>query len=91
MVSPEGRGHAPRTRTPERLTAPPCFGKTAGTGTAGSVEKRGKDRRERAFQEDTRKLAVHVSFAAPALSLGHKIFCVFYLTVSVFSWARPSH
>lgn len=53
MVSPEGRGHAPRTRTPERLTAPPCFGKTAGTGTAGSVEKRGKDRRERAFQEDT--------------------------------------
>lgn len=53
MVSPKGRGHAPHTQTPEQLTAPPCFGKTAGTGTAGSVEKRGKDRRERAFQEDT--------------------------------------
>lgn len=47
MVSPEGRGHAPHTQTPEQLMAPPCFGKTAGTGAAGSVEKRGAKTGER--------------------------------------------
>lgn len=39
MTSPAGHGHAPRTQTAQLLTARPCSGTTAGSGTAGSEER----------------------------------------------------